>query len=189
MTILYEVETGHTKKVLMAFAKFYNDNGKNNKKLMFRYGIAALCFLMLPRALKLSGYLAPLCWGAGVLIIVLAFARPYLTYFGLLGRDIFYKYGIKIVMSFGHSGFIVQDNEKHTYKYHMIEKMYADEEMYYLHMEDGDLFIVPKTDFTMGSPEKFYDFMQQNTGREFKEAHVSLKHKFIRMQAGMQNKE
>lgn len=187
MTILYEVKTGHTKEVLMAFAKFYNENGKNNKKIMFRYGIAAVFFLMLPRALKLTGYYPALCWGLGVLIIVLAFVRTYLTYFGLLGRDIYYKYGIKINMSFGHAGFIVEDNEKNSYKYHMIHKMYADNEMYYLYMEEGDLFIIPKADFVVGTPEKFYDFMQQNTGKEFREAHVSLKQKIIRMQTGIQS--
>lgn len=187
MTVLYEVKTGHTKAVLMAFAKFYNDIGKNSTKLMFRYGIAAVFFLMLPRALKLSGYYPAICWGIGILIIILAFARTYLTYFGLLGRDIYYKYGIKIHMSFGHSGFIVEDNEKNSYKYHLIKDMYADSEMYYLHMEEGDLFIIPKADFVMGSPEKFYDFMQQNTGKEFKEVHVSLKQKLIRKQAGIQD--
>ncbi len=46
MTVLYEVKTGHTKEVLKAFAKFYNEIGKNNKKIMFRYGIAAVCFLI-----------------------------------------------------------------------------------------------------------------------------------------------
>lgn len=189
MTILYEVKTGHTRKVLMAFAKFYNNIGKNSMKLMFRYGIAAVCFLMLPRALKLSGVYPVICWGAGIAIIALAFARTYLTYFGLLGRDVYYKYNIKINMSFGHSGFVIEDHEKNSYKYHMIREMYADNEMYYLYMESDDLFIIPKTDFTMGSPEKFYDFMQQNTGKEFKEVHVSLKHKFIRMQAGMQSRE
>lgn len=187
MTILYEVETGHTKDVLMAFAKFYSENGKNNKKLIFRYGIVAAFFLILPKAFKLTGYYAALCFGMGLLVIVLAFARPYLTWFGLLGRDIYYKYGIKIHMSFGHSGFIVEDNEKNTYKYHMIREMYADLQMYYLYMESDDLFIIPKTDFAVGTPEKFYDFMQQSTGKEFKEAHVSLKQKFIRRQAGIQD--
>ena len=189
MTVLYEVKTGHTKEVLKAFAKFYNEIGKNNKKIMFRYGIAAVCFLMLPRALKLSGIYPAICWGVGLVIIILAFARTYLTYFGLLGRDIYYKYNIKINMSFGHSGFIVEDNEKNTYKYHMIREMYADNEMYYLYMESDDLFIIPKTDFVSGSSEKFYDFMQQNASKEFKEVHISLKQKFIRMQTGMQNQQ
>ena len=92
-------------------------------------------------------------------------------------------------MSFGHSGFIVEDNEKNTYKYHMIREMYADNEMYYLYMESDDLFIIPKTDFVSGSSEKFYDFMQQNASKEFKEVHISLKQKFIRMQTGMQNQQ
>ncbi|MCI8321339.1 MAG: YcxB family protein [Dorea sp.] len=185
MTTLYEVKTGHTKKVLMAFAKFYNENGKNYRRLMFRYGISAALFFTLPKALKLSGLHAAACFAAGIFIIALAFARPYLTYFGMLGRDIYYKYGIKIVMSFGHSGFTVQDNEKHMYKYHEIEKLYADSEIYYLHMEGGDLYIVPKEDFVQGSPDDFYKFMQQSTGKEFGEAHVSLKQKLFRMNAGI----
>ena len=56
-------------------------------------------------------------------------------------------------------------------------------------MESDDLFIIPKTDFVSGSSEKFYDFMQQNTSKEFKEVHISLKQKFIRMQTGMQNQQ
>ena len=69
MTVLYEVKTGHTKEVLKAFAKFYNEIGKNNKKIMFRYGIAAVCFLMLPRALKLSGIYPAICWGASLFFL------------------------------------------------------------------------------------------------------------------------
>lgn len=141
------------------------------------------------KGIEAVGNLSGNLLGVGIVIIILAFARTYLTYFGLLGRDIYYKYNIKINMSFGHSGFIVEDNEKNTYKYHMIREMYADNEMYYLYMESDDLFIIPKTDFVSGSSEKFYDFMQQNTSKEFKEVHISLKQKFIRMQTGMQNQQ
>lgn len=174
MTILYEVKTGHTKKVLKAFARLYNENRKESKKIMFQYVILAVCLFMLPRAFKMPGYGYVICWGLGILVVILALARDYLTYLGLLRQDKYYIEGTEILMSFGYSAFSVQDDEKKTYKYHLIRDMYVDNDIYYLHLEDDDLFLIPKGDFVKGTADDFCKFMQCATGKTFEEVGSSF---------------
>ncbi|MGN0351243.1 MAG: YcxB family protein [Roseburia sp.] len=167
MTILYEVKTGHTKKVVKAFVKFYDGIRKDKTKIMLRYGVLAGLFFLIPRALEMpvAGYV--ICWFIGILVVILAFSKNWLNYMNMLHQDKYYQKGIEIVISFGLSAFEVKDEEKNVYKYHLIKNMYDDKEMFYLHMEDGDLFIIPKEDFTVGSPEDFRDFLQKATDKQF----------------------
>lgn len=196
MTILYEVETGHTSKVLKAFARLYNEKTKNNKKLMFRYFIVAAILFTIPRAFGVTAVERYLCWGAGGAVAAVALLRNQISYLGFLSKDPYYRNGIKIKLSFGHSGFEVRDGgkEKKTYKYSLIRELYVDDAIYYLHMENDDLFAVPKEDFVSGDPLKFYEFMQNATSKEFEGVNLSLKQRFAqwkleRMQAMLAGKK
>lgn len=48
MTILYEVKTGHTEKVLKAFVKLNDKTRGDRMKIMMRYVILAGLFFMTP---------------------------------------------------------------------------------------------------------------------------------------------
>lgn len=194
MTILYEVETGHSSKVLKGFAGLYNEKTRNNKKILFRYMIAAAILLTVPKAFNVSDIERLLCWGAGGIVAAMGLFRNQLSYLRLLYQDPYYRNGVKIKMWFGHSAFEVQDGgkEKVTYKYNLVTDLYADEAIYYLHMENDDLFAVPKDDFVSGDPEKFYDFMQNAARKEFEGVNLSLKQRFYKKriemaEAGMEN--
>lgn len=170
MTVLYEVKTGHSKEVLKAFVKFDSENRSDKMKIMMRYAVLAMLFLVLPRAFEMPLICKVICWAVGLAVVAMAVAKDYLNYVTLLQKDKFYLNGTEIHMSFGVSAFEVQDDEKNTYKYHLIKKMYADQEMYYLHMEEGDLFIVPKKDFVQGDPEEFREFLERSTEKKFEAA-------------------
>lgn len=186
MTILYEVETGHSSKVLKAFAKIYNEKTKNNKRLMFRYMAVAAILFTIPRAFGVTGNERLFYWGAGLAVIAVAFLRDQISYLGLLYRDPYYKNGIKIRMSFGHSGFEVQDKVRTvSYKYNLIRNLYADRDIYYIHMEDDDLFLVPKEDFVTGDPVKFYDFMQNAARKEFEGVNLSFRQRLFQKRMEM----
>ena len=187
MTILYEVETSHTSKVLKAFARLYNEKTKNTKKIMFRYFFAAAILLTVPRAFDVSDTERLVWWTLGVIVAVVGLTRNQLSYLGFLYRDPYYRNGIKIKMSFGHSGFEVKDGgrEKKSYKYNLIRELYSDGGIYFLHMEDDDLFAIPKEDFVSGDPEKFYDFMQNATRKEFEGVNLNFKQRLFKKRMEM----
>ena len=174
MTILYEVKTGHTEKVLKAFVKLNDKTRGDRMKIMMRYVILAGLFFMTPKALTVArgGYVV--CWIMGILIVILAIFRNWFTYVDLLQKDKYYKERIEITMSFGLPAFEVKGEEKNTYKYHLIEALYEDSELFYLRMEDSDLFIIPKDSFTRGNPEEFREFIQNATEKKFEEVHLHL---------------
>ena len=177
MTELYEVQTGHTKQVLKGFAKLHA--AQAGRRLMFRFAMLALILFTLPRALKAPDYGYAICWGFGILVILIALGRPLLTYWSLLASDKYYKNNTAINISFGHSQFIVDDGTAVSYKYYSIERLYADNTLFYLHVGDNDLFVFAKTDFTSGTADDFYDFMQRSTGKEFEPVNPTLKQRWF----------
>lgn len=189
MTVLYEVHTGHTKKVMKAFAKLYSENGNNNKKLMLKYGIAAMFFMMLPKAFELEGTWSYLCYALVVVIVLTAFKRDTLTYLNLIGKDIYYKYDIAITMEFGNSVFVVKDNKEHTYRYDEIDTLYSDGEMYFLHMNTDDVYVVPREDFVKGEPDAFANYLRLNTGKEFEKINLTVGERFDKYQAELREKK
>lgn len=170
MTILYEVKTKHTKEVLKAFVKFDGANRNDKAKIMLRYGVLAALFFALPKAFEMPPVCDVISWGVGFAVVAMALAKDYLNYVNLLQKDRLYLSGTEIRMSFGLSAFEVQDDEKNTYKYHLIKKMYEDKQMFYLHMEEGDLFIIPREDFVQGDPDEFREFLERTTEKKFEAA-------------------
>ncbi len=179
MTILYEVKTGHTEKVLKAFARLYNENKKGTRNIMIQYGIMAGLLLAMPRVLHFPIYGWVICWALGGLLVGLGFSRNYLTYRSLLKHDELYKNKTEIRMSFGHSAFVVQDKEKNTYKYHLIHELDEDDEMFFFYMEEGDMFMIPKEDFVLGTAEEFREFIERSTDKKFNKIHLNLKERIL----------
>ena len=52
-------------------------------------------------------------------------------------------------------------------------------------MEDDDLFAIPKEDFVSGDPEKFYDFMQNATRKEFEGVNLNFKQRLFKKRMEM----
>lgn len=188
MTILYEVKTGHTKKVLKAFSKLYAENRNGDKRMMMQYGVMAAFFLMMPKIFNLQNYGRYISWAVGILIVVVAFKRDYLTYLNLLSKDVYYRNGVEIRMSFGNSLFTVRDGRENTYRYDQIDEMFRDDEMLYLHMDNEDVFVIPREDFVKGTPDDFSRYLQLNTGKDFKKINLSLGERFDKYQEGLREK-
>lgn len=168
MTVLYEVKTKHTKDMMKAFAKF--NTRMSGMKPAVKLLIIAALFFMLPRAFHTPGFVYVICWGIGILFVLLLAGRSYINYFLMCRNDEYYKEEILITMQFGNSKFRVLEKEDHSFRYSEIEKLYTDKAYFYFHMESAELFIIPKSDFVKGDPEAFADFMQRNTGKVFEEA-------------------
>ncbi|MGF7011108.1 hypothetical protein M2146_001652 [Lachnospiraceae bacterium PF1-22] len=187
MTVLYEVHTGHTKSVLKGFAKLLAKN--TGRRLMFRFSILALILFTLPRALNAPTYGYVICWAFGIFVILIALGRPYLTYWNLLARDTYYRNNTPITITFGHSQFVVDDGNTDTYKYFSIEELYADNDLFYLYVGNGDIFVFEKTSFTTGTADDFYPFMQLSTGKEFKPVNPSIKQRIFNLRQDMKKAE
>ncbi|MDE6937584.1 MAG: hypothetical protein K2P28_05340, partial [Lachnospiraceae bacterium] len=63
--------------------------------------------------------------------------------------------------------------------------LYADRDIFYLHMEDDDLFLVPREDFVSGDPEKFYEFMQNAARKEFEAVNLTFKQRLYKKRIEM----
>lgn len=187
MTELYEVRTGHTKTVLKGFAKL--QAGNSSKRLMFRFSMLALILFTLPRALKAPTYGYAICWGFAFLVILIAICRPQIAYLNFLARDTYYKNGTPITITFGHSQFVVDDGNTESYKYYSIEKLYADKDLFYLHVGDGNLFVFERSSFISGTADEFYDFMQRSTGKEFMPVNPTLKQRWFQLRQDMKQAE
>lgn len=189
MTVLYEVETGHTKEVLRAFAKLYSENGTNVRRAMLQYGVFAAFFLMLPRIFEIQSQWKFLSWAVGIFFVVMAFKRDFLTYLNLLQRDVYYKNDVKIRMRFGNSVFEVRDGTTNTYRYDGIRKMYRNDEMFFLHMDNEDVFVIPRKDFVKGIPDEFCRYLQLNTEKDFEKINLSLGERFEQYQNRLRQKK
>lgn len=175
MTVLYEVQTKHTKEMMKAFAKLNTE--MSGSKPVIKIAIFAAVFFMLPRALRAPGFVYVICWGVGILALALIAARWRVMYLGLLLQNSYYKEGIPITMQFGNSKFEVRERENSTCRYSEIKKLYIDKDHFFFHMEDASLFVIPKSDFVKGDAEAFREFMQRNTGKEFEAVNLNLKQK------------
>jgi hypothetical protein len=134
-----------------------------------------------------EGYM--ICWGFAAFVLLLAFLRSYITYLCLLLQDKYYKQSIPIDYQFGCSKFTIKDEEEHTSKYSSVEELYADNEFLYFHMEDKDLYIIPKNDFAKGDWTEFYEFIQRTTGKEFGPVNLTFKQKIMKTRMEMRQAE
>ena len=55
--------------------------------------------------------------------------------------------------------------------------MYTDNKYYYINVNNEDMHMIPKEDFTLGSPEGFYDFIMDKTGKQLKPLKLTWKMK------------
>lgn len=187
MTELYEVHTGHSKKVLKSFAKLHASRA--SRSLIFRLSMLAIILFTIPRALHAPTYGYAICWSFGILVILVAIGRPQLAYWNLLARDDYYKNNTPITITFGHSQFVVDDGNIASYKYYIIDELYADKDLLYLRTNEDDLFLFERSDFTVGNADDFYDFMQQSTGKEFQPVNLNLKQKWFKLRRDMKQAE
>lgn len=179
MTTLFEVKTGHTEKVVKALVRFMSEKRSDSKKIMVKYLMLIALFFMLPRALNMPmcGYV--ICWLIGVLIVVMALMKDHLTYLNTIRQDKYYIERTEIVMTFGHEGFEVQDEEKKFYKYHLINHIYTDGEMLFLIVEEGDVYVVPKEDLTMGDPDEFCRFLEMSANKKIEQVSLTFRQKYF----------
>lgn len=178
MTSIYEVKTKHTKKVLEDFISFTYCMKAN--MIVGKLVVFATCFLLL--AYISRGTTPMYVFGAiGILIIVFIFMRKKLAFQKLSKNDPNYQEQSEIVFTFGYSEFWVDNKEaaevEHV-RYAQITSLYVDDRYYYVGVNNEDMHMLPKADFTVGKPEAFEEFIGKCAGKEVKPTKVPFKQRY-----------
>lgn len=160
MTPVYTIQTKHTKEVLEAFIKFTYRVKSGN--MTFRLCLFGSGFLMI--AYMVRDTLIPMIgFGLlGLLVLFFAFMRKNIAFQKLSQNDPNYQSGSEIIFTFGHGNFTVEGVEKQDkqqIQYGQVSSIYQDEDYFYLGVNNEDMHVLPKRDFTEGSPERFGEFV------------------------------
>ena len=187
MTTLFEAEIRHSKEVLKSFAKLYA--AKNRKHLSFRFAMVALILFTLPHAMHAPKEGFIVCYSFGIIMAFIGIARSQIIYLNLKLRDTYYKNNTSIHISFNKSSFEVYDQETMFYNYKNINNLYFDKQTFYIHMDDENLFVIPKNSIIKGSVDDFYDFLQKTTHKEMQAVNLNMKEKLLKLKSDMKHAE
>lgn len=168
MTPVYEVKTTHTKQVLKDFITF--SEAVQQKNYAFRYTTLVVCNVLLAFLGRDKAGLLITFSALALLTLVFALVRKPIAVSRLANADPNYQNQNVLHFIFGESEFRIDtpvSDTPQTYKYGEIEFMYSDDTYYYININNEDLQMFPKKDFTLGDAEAFYDFMTHKTGKIF----------------------
>lgn len=103
----------------------------------------------------------------GLILLVFALFRHYPTISKFKKADQAYSEKWALTYTFTNSGMSVyRDGEllESVGSYHNISSFYVDEKNFYLGIKNEDLYVLPKNDFTTGTPEEFLSYISQKSG-------------------------
>lgn len=188
MTPVYEAKTVHTDQMLKDFITF-RERAKN-RHINFQLVMMGIC----SATLAVIGRGGPVTYIFGVIALLLigfALIRKRIAFSKLAEADINYKTQHEIEFVFGEGEFRVNnpDAEKEQrIRYAEVNLMYADDNYFYINVNNEDLHMISKTDFTLGGPESFQKFMEQKTGQLFQPVRLSWKMKLFILKQALQEK-
>lgn len=115
-----------------------------------------------------------------VLTFAFALARKPIGVRRLAKADKNYQNQSEIHFIFGESEFRIENpdaGDPQRVKYGEVAFMYTDNKYYYINVNNEDMHMIPKGDFTLGSSEGFYDFIMDKTGKQLKPLKLTWKMK------------
>ncbi len=176
MTPVYEVRTKHTKKVLEDFITFTFK--MKNPTMTAMIAIFGICFYTLAYIGRDRLFLVIPCIILGTVIVVFAFTRKKIAFSKLSKNDPNYQNQSEICFVFGEREMTIEngtgDGIQHV-KYGEIPFIYGDNNYFYISINNEMVHLIPKTDFTIGTPEGFYDFISNKTKQDVRPVHIPWK--------------
>lgn len=178
MTSIYKVNTKHTKKILEDFISFTYRMRAN--MIVGKLIVFATSFLLLAYISKGSSLMYVFA-AIGIFILIFILFRKKLAFRKLAKNDLNYQKQSEIVFTFGYSEFLIDNKEveevEHV-RYAQISSLYKDEGYYYIGVNNEDMHMLPKADFTMGTPETFEAFIGKCAGKEVRPTKVPFKQRY-----------
>lgn len=105
----------------------------------------------------------------GLILLIFALFRHYPTISKFKKVDQAYLEKWALTYTFTNSRMSVYRNGElfeNLGSYHNISSFYADEKNFYLGIKNEDMYVLPKRDFTTGTPEEFLSYISQKSGVE-----------------------
>lgn len=105
----------------------------------------------------------------GLILLIFALFRHFPTISKLKKADQAYSEKWALTYTFTNSGMYVYRNGalfENVGSYHNISSFYVDEKNFYLGIKNEDMYVLPKSDFTAGTPEDFLSYISQKSGIE-----------------------
>jgi hypothetical protein len=166
--VLYQVKTKRDEAVIKAFITF--------TYRVYHPGVTVrLIFLGLliaaPSIIAKAMWLKVTCLTVGALLILLGLFRQYISVALTKRNDPDYKSGVEYTYEFTSAdASFYKGDELVAYinKYKAVMAFYYDEDFYYLAIANRDLFVLPKSRFTVGEPAEFEDFIYQKSKKTCK---------------------
>lgn len=163
--VLYQVRTKRDSDVIKAYITFtYRvlHPGVTGRLIFIGILIAA------PSIIADAMWLKVLCLAAGGLLILLGLFRQYISLALTKRNDEAYKKGTEFTYDFtlSDAAFYAGDELFSAISnYKDVTSFFYDDNYYYLGVRNKDLFVLPKSRFTIGDPAEFEDFIYRKSKR------------------------
>lgn len=187
MTSIYEAKTVHTEQMLKDFITFRE--AAKNRHINFQLLMIGGCAATLAVIGK-GGAVTYIFGVVAILFVGFALVRKRIAFSKLAKADVNYQTQSEIEFVFGESGFRVNnpDAEKEQrIRYAEVTLMYVDDNYFYINVNNEDLHMIPKGDFTMGTPGEFREFMERKTEKLFQPVKLSWKTKFFILKQALED--
>lgn len=178
MTSVYEVKTKHTEQVLKDFLTF--KEAAKHIHMTFRLVMIGICGITLAIMGK-GGTMTYIFSVLAAIILCFAAVRKKLAFNGLSKKDLNYQSQCEIEFTFGQGEFRVNNPDnggEQRLRYGEITYIYQDEKYYYISVNNEDLHMLPRADFTMGNAENFGKFLEGRTDKTLQPVKIPWKTKF-----------
>ncbi len=166
--VLYQVRTKRDSEVIKAYITFtYRvlHPGVTGRLVFIGALIAAPAIIAKPMWLKIT------CLVVGLLLILLGLFRQYISLALTKRQDEAFRRGTEFTYDFTDSdAAFYMDGEifNAISKYKDITSFFYDDKFYYMGVRNKDLFVLPKSRFTIGDAAEFEDFIYKKSRRTCK---------------------
>lgn len=165
----YTVQIRRDTEMMMIFIRFQNRVSHPRVTFnLFATGVLLAAVPVIVKGLALPGVIVS--YGVGGLLILTALFRQYLT-LSMMKSNPDVKENEEITYYFGNTGVrAVHDDgtEENMGHYKNIYRLWEDEKIFYIGMNEDDLLILPKENITGDVPEEFKEFILEKSGAEYR---------------------
>lgn len=164
----YTVHIRRDTEMMKIFVKF--TNRIRHPRVSFNLFVTGVLLALVPTVIEgvaLPGVI--ISYGMGALLILLALFRQYISV-SMMKNDPQVKENEEITYLFGNSGVrALRDGVEEDMGYYKnVYRLWEDEKIYYVGMNEEDLLILPKANFKEGEPESFREFILDKSGSDYR---------------------
>lgn len=155
-------------EMMKIFVKF--TNRIRHPRVSFNLFVTGVLLALVPTIVEGIAFAGVvISYGMGALLILMALFRHYLSV-SMMKSDPQVKENEEITYLFGNSGVrAVRDGAEEDMGYYKnVYRVWEDEQIYYVGMNEEDLLILPKNDFKEGEPESFREFILDKSGADYR---------------------